>query len=130
MIRHAVVLSPTSAILNVKFVGPVTARLSGIRLELLAVAATGGIATQRVGDVLATVESLVVEHPYAEPLWASLARLLYAQGRQADALERLGTVRRALRDDLGLEPSLEITELERRILVHDPTLSPDPTPSR
>ncbi|HZI45500.1 MAG TPA: BTAD domain-containing putative transcriptional regulator, partial [Ilumatobacter sp.] len=121
---------PLAGVGDAPFVGPFTARLSGIRLELLAVAAAGSVAMRRVGDVLATVESLVLEHPYAEALWAGLARMLYAQGRQADALERLATVRRALREDLGLEPSLEITELERQILVHDPTLSPDATPSR
>ena len=47
---------------------------------------------------------------------------LYRSGRQADALEAYQTGRRALRDDLGLDPGPELRALEQQILAHDPAL--------
>ena len=47
---------------------------------------------------------------------------LYRSGRQADALELYRRTRETLSEELGIEPSLELQELERRMLQHDPTL--------
>jgi DNA-binding beta-propeller fold protein YncE len=52
---------------------------------------------------------------------------LYRSGRQADALEAFRAARRTFVEELGIEPGEELKELHRRILAHDPTLSP-PTP--
>ena len=112
------------------FVHALTTRLDGLRIELIPVAAAASIATGRAGEVLPLVESMIAEHPYSESLWASAARLLYAQGRQADALDRLATVRRVLREELGLDPSPSTIELERQILHHDDTLRPGSTTPR
>ena len=50
---------------------------------------------------------------------------LYRAGRQAEALAEYRAARRALVDDLGLEPSSELRALERAILCHelDPPLA-------
>lgn len=106
------------------FVAAFSTRLDGSRLELIPVAASASISLGRAGEVLPMVESMIAEQPYAEPLWASAARLLYAQGRQADALDRLATVRRVLREELGLDPAPATSELEQQILTHDPSLLP------
>ena len=51
---------------------------------------------------------------------------LYRCGRQAEALEVYRADRLALADELGLDPSPELQELERRILNQDPELdAPD-----
>jgi hypothetical protein len=47
---------------------------------------------------------------------------LYRSGRQADALERYREGRRLLVEDLGIEPTPALQELERAILRHDPRL--------
>ena len=48
---------------------------------------------------------------------------LYRCGRQAEALEVYRAARLALADELGLDPSPELQELERRILRQDPELA-------
>jgi hypothetical protein len=47
---------------------------------------------------------------------------LYRSGRQAEALEVMRETRRALDEELGLEPSSTLRELERAILQQDPDL--------
>jgi hypothetical protein len=47
---------------------------------------------------------------------------LYRSGRQADALELYRRTRETLSEELGIEPGLELQELERRMLRHDPDL--------
>ena len=48
---------------------------------------------------------------------------LYRCGRQAEALEVYRAARLALADELGLDPSPELQELERRVLRQDPLLA-------
>jgi YVTN family beta-propeller protein len=50
---------------------------------------------------------------------------LYRSGRQADALDAYRRARRTLDDELGLEPGLELRELEAAILRYDTRLSLD-----
>ena len=47
---------------------------------------------------------------------------LYRSGRQAEALDAYQDARRALVDELGIEPSQALHELERAILRQDPSL--------
>jgi DNA-binding SARP family transcriptional activator len=77
-------------------------------------------------ELLGEIESLIEEHPYDERLRGQLALALYRAGRQSDALEALRKTRRLLRDELGLEPEPELRELERAILVQDPSLAVSP----
>jgi DNA-binding SARP family transcriptional activator len=60
--------------------------------------------------------------PYNERLRSQLMLALYRDGRQADALRVYQETRRLLNEELGLEPTEELRELERMILNHDPAL--------
>jgi len=51
---------------------------------------------------------------------------LYRSGRQADALNAYQSCRRVLVDELGIEPSKELRDLEQAILEQRSTLQPDP----
>ncbi|MDX1384590.1 MAG: BTAD domain-containing putative transcriptional regulator, partial [Thermoanaerobaculia bacterium] len=62
------------------------------------------------------LEELAILHPYREGLWALLMRALYASGRQADALAAYRALRGRLVEELGIEPSPELQDLELRIL--------------
>jgi streptogramin lyase len=72
---------------------------------------------------VAELEKLVGEHPLRERLIGELMLALYRAGRQSEALAVYRTARDRLVEQLGLEPGPDLRESERRILVHDPTLT-------
>ena len=64
--------------------------------------------------VVAELEALVRQYPLRERFRAQLMLALYRTGRQAEALEAYQEVRRALVEELGIEPSHELRDLQRR----------------
>jgi len=76
--------------------------------------------------LVAELEPLLVRHPLREGLRAQQLLALYRSGRQSDALAAYRRFRDLLADELGLEPSPRLKELERRILRHDRTLDYEP----
>ena len=77
----------------------------------------------RGSDLIGELEALIGAHPFREHLRSQLILALYRAGRQAEALEVYRETRRTLADELGLEPSPELRELERAILRQDPSLA-------
>src|SRR5215203_2628229 len=78
-----------------------------------------------VGDhrrVIAELEELVREHPTHERFTAQLMTALYRSGRQDDALAAYRSLRRALVETFGIEPTPELSRLERAVLSQDPSL--------
>jgi predicted ATPase/DNA-binding SARP family transcriptional activator len=77
-------------------------------------------------DAIPQAQALAAAYPLRESLRASLMLALYRSGRQSDALAAAEALRRTLVDELGLDPSPEVLDLERRILNHDPALAAPP----
>ena len=75
-------------------------------------------------ELCSELEQLVAAQPLRERRWGQLMLALYRSDRQADALVAYGRARDLLLDELGLDPSAELQDLEARILNHDPTLAP------
>jgi DNA-binding SARP family transcriptional activator len=75
------------------------------------------------GELVGELEVLVREHPLRERLRGQLMLSLYGSGRQADALEVYRQTRRLLVDELGIEPSPALQELEAAMLRQDPALT-------
>jgi predicted ATPase/DNA-binding SARP family transcriptional activator len=94
------------------------------RLEALEGRLCAELALGRHVEVVCELRRLVAAHPDREPLWCKLMLALYRCGRQAEALETFTLARGRLREQLGLEPGLELRELQRRILEQDPALDP------
>jgi predicted ATPase/DNA-binding SARP family transcriptional activator len=70
-------------------------------------------------EVIDELERLLVQNPFRERLWHHLMVALYRAGRQADALAAFHRARAALDEHLGIEPGLDLRELEQAILRQD-----------
>lgn len=81
------------------------------------------LALGRHVEVIADLEALIHEHPFRERPRAQLMLALYRCGRQADALDAFQQTRRTLLDELAVEPSPLLRELEQAILRQDPSLT-------
>ena len=79
--------------------------------------------SQTIVDAL---EALVAEHPLRERLQMALMTALYRSGRQAEALDAYREARRVLVEEVGIEPSRALQDLERAILQQSPALDADP----
>src|SRR5207247_11202968 len=100
------------------------ARLEELRLGIVEERIEADLALARHRDLVGELEALVAEHPLRERTCGQLMVALYRSGRQADALEAYQQARRVLTDELGLEPSEGLKNLQRAILAHDPSLEP------
>jgi predicted ATPase/DNA-binding SARP family transcriptional activator len=109
---------------------PHRSRLEEVRLALVEGQLAARLDLGAAGDVIGELEALVHAEPLREGLWALLMVALYRDGRQADALATYQRVRTWLADELGLEPGLELQQLERQILVHDASLGVPHSTSR
>jgi len=105
------------------------ARLEEVRLAALERRVEADLALGRHGDLVGELDALVGENPLRERMRGQLMLALYRSGRQAEALAAYAAARRTLTDDLGLEPSVALQELERAILRQDAGLSLDTTPA-
>ena len=104
-------------------------RLEEMRLDALEAQAEAMLALGRHTGLVGELEALVAGYPLREQLRAQLMRALYRSGRQAEALAVYQDARRALVEELGLEPSRTLQDLEQAILRHDPTLEVESTTS-
>jgi predicted ATPase/DNA-binding SARP family transcriptional activator len=104
------------------------ARLEAERLEELRVVAIeerleADIALGRHEEVIGELRTSVEQHPLRERLWRLAMLALYRAGRQAEALECYAAARRTFREELGLDPGTELSELQRAILRQDANLA-------
>ena len=104
-------------------------RLEELRLAALERRIDADLALGRFAEVVGEVQALVREHPLRERLRATLMQALYGSGRQAEALEVYRETRRLLVEELGIEPSPALHELEQAILRQDPSLTSQKAPA-
>jgi DNA-binding SARP family transcriptional activator len=97
-------------------------RLEEIRLAAVELRVAADLALGRHDELVGELESLVGEQPLRERLRLYLMTALYRSGRQAEALDAYQDARRALVDELGIDPSPALQELEQAILRQDPSL--------
>jgi DNA-binding SARP family transcriptional activator/pimeloyl-ACP methyl ester carboxylesterase len=81
---------------------------------------------RRHATLVGDIEKLVGDYPLRERLWAQLMLALYRSGRQAEALRAYERVRATLRDELGVEPSRELRDLNMAMLEQSPDLDREP----
>jgi DNA-binding SARP family transcriptional activator len=98
-------------------------RLDELRLELATIRIDAELHLGNERHVMAELRQLAREHPLREHIQAQLMLAYYRCGRQAESLEVFREVRASLIAEIGIEPTLELRELHRRILAADHTLS-------
>jgi predicted ATPase/DNA-binding SARP family transcriptional activator len=98
-------------------------RLDELRLDALEERIEAGLALGQHAELLPELQRLVAAQPLRERRVAQAMLALYRCARQNEALELFTATRTRMLDDLGLEPSIELREMQRRILQHDPTLT-------
>ena len=105
------------------FAGGEARRLEELRLEALEERIDSDLELGSGAELVGELERLVAQHPLRERLRGQLMLALYRAGRQAEALQVYHDARRALVDELGIEPSPALQQLYRSILRQDVTLA-------
>jgi DNA-binding SARP family transcriptional activator len=98
------------------------ARLEELRLAALEARVEADLALGHQDSLVAELETLVAAHPFREGLRAQLMLALYRSGRQAEALETYRRAWRTFSEELGIDPSPRLRELEGAILRQDSSL--------
>lgn len=102
------------------------ARLDELRLATLERRIEADLEAGKSTELVGELETLIAAEPLREHLRGQLILALYRAGRQAEALEVFRETRRMLTEELGLEPSPALRELEKAILRQDPAIAAAP----
>ena len=99
-------------------------RLEGLRVDALEDSVDAQLALGASTEVLGRLAELTASHPMRERLRGQQAIALYRSGRQSDALAVVRDTRLLLRDELGIDLSPALQDIEARLLRHDAALVP------
>jgi DNA-binding SARP family transcriptional activator/basic membrane lipoprotein Med (substrate-binding protein (PBP1-ABC) superfamily) len=97
-------------------------RLEELRSRALEIRIDADLALGRHAEIVGELRRLLEASPYRERLVGQLMLALYRSGRQAEALDVYEHTRRALDEDLGLQPSEELQRLAGQIVRQEPQL--------
>jgi DNA-binding SARP family transcriptional activator len=100
------------------------ARLEEVRVAAFEVRCGALLELGRSGEAVPELEALISEHPLREHPRALHMKALATGGRQADALRAFRSFRQLLIDEVGIDPSDEVVELDRRIARGDALSAP------
>ena len=99
-------------------------RLEELRLSALEDRIDADLELGRHSELVGELEALVAAQPLRERPRGQLMQALYRSGRQADALEAYREARRALTEELGIEPTPALQQIHAAILRQDAGLDP------
>ncbi|MCX4696576.1 BTAD domain-containing putative transcriptional regulator [Streptomyces sp. NBC_01408] len=81
------------------------------------------LALGEAGELVGDLRTLIAQHPLRETLRGQLMLALYRSGRQAEALTEYAKVRELLVEELGIDPSAQLTKMYEDILRASPELA-------
>ena len=128
-LREALALwrgEPLADISHEHFAQPEIARLEELRASAIEDRMEADLALGRHADVVSELGALVAANPLRERLCQLLMIALYRCGRQAEALAVYQSARSVLVQELGIEPSPGLQQVERAILEQDASLELPP----
>jgi DNA-binding SARP family transcriptional activator len=126
-LREALVLwrgEPLAEIAFEAFAVPEVRRLDELRVGCLEEALQASLDAGEGAEIVPDLEALVAQNPHRERIRGQLMLALYRAGRQGDALAAYQDARRALVEELGLEPSPQLQQLHAAILRQEVQLDP------
>ena len=97
-------------------------RLTELRLGAIEDRLDLGLRQGRARELVDRARTLVDGNPTRERLWGLLMSALYRSGRGEEAIAVYAEARATLADELGIEPSEALQQLEAGILRTDPAL--------
>ena len=103
-------------------VRPQVVRLEGLRAAAAADRVDALLALERHQEVLGELRAKVLVEPLDERAQGQLVLALYRSGRQADALAAYRSLQEHLRDELGVDPSPRLRQLQAAVLRQDDDL--------
>ncbi|MEV4570520.1 BTAD domain-containing putative transcriptional regulator [Nonomuraea sp. NPDC049419] len=113
---------PALAEVDAPWAGIEAERLETERLSVLEDHAELRLAAGDQRALAGELAGLVRAHPLRERLAGQLMLALYRDGRAPEALEAYRRLRRAMVDELGIEPGAELRRLHQAVLAKDPAL--------
>jgi predicted ATPase/DNA-binding SARP family transcriptional activator len=117
--------SALSEFADQEFATATIARLGELRLIAIESRMDAELRLGRHTDLVPELELLVREHPLRERLCGQLMLARYRAGRQADALQTYHDTRQTLLDEIGVDPSPELTrQYEELLRQEDQTPEP------
>jgi DNA-binding SARP family transcriptional activator len=111
-----------------KFAETEIARLEELRSAAVEDRIEADLESGRASELVGELEGLVKQSPLRERLRGHQMLALYRAGRQAEALRAYQEARRALVDELGIEPSPALQQLHASILRQESVLEPAVVP--
>ena len=119
---------PLAEFAELPFAPPETHRLEEIRLSTHIARIDADLLLGRHAELIAELEVQIAGHPHHEGLYRQLMTSLFRAGRQAEALNVFRRLQQTFADDLGIDPSRSLSDLESAILARDPGLEWRPPP--
>ncbi len=104
-------------------------RLEELRVGAVEDAIEADLRRGKARELIGELETLHHAHPLRERPVGQLMLALYRAGRSAEALRAFERFRRAIGEELGIDPSPELCRLEEQILLHDSRLQLRRSPS-
>ncbi len=104
------------------FLAPEARRLEELRLLALMERIDADLALGRHAELVPELEALVGAEPLRERLRQQQMLALYRAGRRGEALEVYRETSQLMREELGLEPTRALQDLERMVLRQDESL--------
>jgi basic membrane lipoprotein Med (substrate-binding protein (PBP1-ABC) superfamily)/DNA-binding SARP family transcriptional activator len=111
-----------------EFAQPYIRRFHDLHLDAIEQVAAAELEAGRAAEVVPMLDAAIREDPLRERSRELLMLALYRSGRHAESLRTYQQLRTTLVDELGLDPSPSLQRLQERILLHDPSLLPQPAP--
>ena len=113
---------PLADLAGMEWMDRQAARLDVLHAEVVRALSEARLAAGEHRALIPELEQLAAERPLDEQLHAQLMLAMYRSGRQADALAVFQRMRFALAEELGVDPSPSLRDLEVAMLKQDPAL--------